>query len=742
MAIKSTDLSGELYNIKYYIDDESGIKGYLVPLSEVGKARYVKDLEQEKCIYFLIGRNDETFNDGVYVGITQEQKAFVRLEQHYNNRDKENYGNHWNKALILIRPDVWDEGMVSYLEEVFWILADRQKCELWNNAEPSLSKGEQYKANPEHRAAELESIASLVRSVGCEAYTDFLTKRHTKAVDAVKKSAMTARQKKERLQQIDTKYKWIPEIEVPEATANGMVDMIFRAIYADTAEMTDKERAEYISKLTFLDLACKKHCELLTAIGDRLDSELKAIMPSKWARQRHIVGNQLFGLCLRYTTYLDAMQFMPGYSDELADGDDKSAYNKNIKYLPDYTSILRDKSGYLQADKTVSAHSKIYRSILGIENIDCANGIFADTFNTGEAMRFDIVIGNPPYNDDTDRGNGGGGNSLYLEFARLADELAERYSSLIMPSNWMIQYPVGIKHSIVDSARKSTSKVLELHDFKDASKVFDTVTIPGGVCYYIMGKKTVESSKYYIHADKGNYELLETPLYNKEFNIVFRDKHAIEIVSKVKAVDGATYKSFGAFCAGVTHHFDDGEKDGVMVTNWRGYASRETAYYNIKYYVNPKTHKDMFGDPIINAWVAFEQIPRNAADYARHKLIVGAAFTAGSPQVIDVPLYIGNNSVCSMSYIPIFSPSDTEEECLIIRKYMMTQFFRYFVNILKPDQKMSNRVFALVPMQKFIGDTDIDWSQSISDIDEQLFKKYKLTADEVAYIKRTIKPMA
>lgn len=51
MAIKSTDLSGELYNIKYYIDDESGIKGYLVPLSEVGKARYVKDLEQEKCIY-------------------------------------------------------------------------------------------------------------------------------------------------------------------------------------------------------------------------------------------------------------------------------------------------------------------------------------------------------------------------------------------------------------------------------------------------------------------------------------------------------------------------------------------------------------------------------------------------------------------------------------------------------------------------------------------------------------------
>lgn len=740
MAIKSTDLSGELYNIKYYIDDESGIKGYLVPLSEVGKARYVKDLEQEKCIYFLIGRNDETFNDGVYVGITQEQKAFDRLLQHYNSRDKESYGNHWNKALILLRPDVWDEGMVSYLEEVFWILADRQKCELWNNAEPSVSKGNQYKANPEHRAAELESIASLVRSVGCEAYTDFLTKRHTKAVDAVKKSALTATEKRKSLQQIDARYKWIPEIEVPEATANGMVDMIFRAIYADTAEMADKERAEYISKLTFLDLACKKHCELLTAIGDRLDSELKVIMPSKWARQRHIVGNQLFGLCLRYPTYLDAMQFMPGYSDEGAD-DDKSAYNKNIKYLPDYTSILRDKSGYLQADKTVSAHSKIYRSILGIENKDCANGIFADTFNTGEAMRFDIVIGNPPYNDDTDRGNGGGGNSLYLEFARLADELAERYSSLIMPSNWMVQNPMGTKVALVNSIRAATNKMIELHDFKDASKVFESVSIPGGVCYYIIGKKTVESSKYYIHADQDNYELLETPLYNKEFNLVFRDKHAIEIVSKVKAVDGTEYKKFNVYM-GAKHHFDDGYKGCNMASNWEGYSILDTEKYCIRYYVNPKTHKDMFGDPLYYGFVSIDQITKNADDYKRHKLLIGQAYTAGSPQVTDIPFYAGNNSVCSMSYIPIFSPSDTEEECLIIRKYMMTQFFRYLVSILKTDQNLGNRAYALVPMQKFIGDTDIDWSQSISDIDEQLFKKYKLTEDEVAYIKRTIKPMA
>lgn len=229
------------------------------------------------------------------------------------------------------------------------------------------------------------------------------------------------------------------------------------------------------------------------------------------------------------------------------------------------------------------------------------------------------------------------------------------------------------------------------------------------------------------------------PLYNKEFNVIFRDKCAIGVIGKLQSVAGAKYPKFQDHCGCTQFYFSIKE---TMTSNWRDYASRETAEYNIKYYVNPKTHKDMFGDPIINAWVALKQIPKNADDYKRPKLLIGQAFTAGSPQVLDVPFYAGDNSVCSQSYIPIFSPSDTEEECLIIRKYMMTQFFRYLANIMKADQNISDRVFALIPMQKFIGDTDIDWSQSISDIDDQLFKKYKLTAEEVAYIKRTIKPMA
>lgn len=207
--------------------------------------------------------------------------------------------------------------------------------------------------------------------------------------------------------------------------------------------------------------------------------------------------------------------------------------------------------------------------------------------------------------------------------------------------------------------------------------------------------------------------------------------------------------SFADVCAGAKHYFDDGHK--VMVTNWNGYAPRKDDTYNIMYFVKARggsvhtgicTKVDSCIPSLGYGWVAKSQIPKNPNDYKRHKLIIGQAFTAGSDQVIDIPQYIGNNSICSQSYIPIFSPNDTEEECLNICKYMKTKFFRYLVRILKSGQIISNSIFKLVPMQDFGLDSDIDWTQSISDIDKQLYKKYNLTQSEIDYIEKTIKTMS
>ena len=63
------------------------------------------------------------------------------------------------------------------------------------------------------------------------------------------------------------------------------------------------------------------------------------------------------------------------------------------------------------------------------------------------------------------------------------------------------------------------------------------------------------------------------------------------------------------------------------------------------------------------------------------------------------------------------------------------------VGIRKSDQGAARQVYQFVPLQDFTPHSDIDWSQTVGEIDQQLYRKYALTADEVAFIEQMIKPM-
>lgn len=54
---------------------------------------------------------------------------------------------------------------------------------------------------------------------------------------------------------------------------------------------------------------------------------------------------------------------------------------------------------------------------------------------------------------------------------------------------------------------------------------------------------------------------------------------------------------------------------------------------------------------------------------------------------------------------------------------------------------MTKEKFAFVPLQDFTPQSDIDWTQSVADIDKQLYKKYGLTTEEQQFIESMIKPM-
>ena len=73
--------------------------------------------------------------------------------------------------------------------------------------------------------------------------------------------------------------------------------------------------------------------------------------------------------------------------------------------------------------------------------------------------------------------------------------------------------------------------------------------------------------------------------------------------------------------------------------------------------------------------------------------------------------------------------------------YIKTKIFRYLVSIKKRTQDAFSQVYEFVPLQDFTSHSDIDWSQSIPDIDRQFYAKYNLTEDEISFIEKMIKPM-
>ena len=100
------------------------------------------------------------------------------------------------------------------------------------------------------------------------------------------------------------------------------------------------------------------------------------------------------------------------------------------------------------------------------------------------------------------------------------------------------------------------------------------------------------------------------------------------------------------------------------------------------------------------------------------------------------------NEICTESYLTCFADDGlTEISVENAIKYMTTKFVRYSHSLSKSSQDATAKTFRFVPMQDFTNESDIDWSKSINEIDEQLFDKYGLSVDEREHIKSSIKDM-
>ncbi len=199
---------------------------------------------------------------------------------------------------------------------------------------------------------------------------------------------------------------------------------------------------------------------------------------------------------------------------------------------------------------------------------------------------------------------------------------------------------------------------------------------------------------------------------------------------KVKAIGG--FESVMDITTGRDAFGITGKRENVLLISsanpFPGSVELFCAHEEKRYIKREKVQKMV---ELIDKWKVYTSKGNGGAgvlDESKSSAIIGKAFI-GAP-----------GSVCTDSLLP-FGNFETEQEAISLQKYMKTKFYRFMVGILKTSQNLYQIVYKFVPVQDFTSNSDIDWSQSVDDIDKQLYAKYKLSSDEIAFIEKMIKPM-
>ncbi len=352
-----------------------------------------------------------------------------------------------------------------------------------------------------------------------------------------------------------------------------------------------------------------------------------------------------------------------------------------------------------------------------------------ELFNLKENMKFDAVVGNPPY-QESDGGAQASAKPIYNYFVESAKQINTRLINLIMPTRW---YAGG---KGLDDFRKQMlddKNIAEIHDFQNPSIIFPSTNIRGGVCFVIWdndynNEKDLVRVVSYGDSFTDRKELRRKLKLDGE-DIFIRNVESLEIIKTIKS--HSDFISFESYISS-RRPFD---LDGNITKNNRVFRPSKNGLNN------PVI---CYGKGRQIGYLEREEIAKNQEWVDKFKVYIARANNIGTELNDDnLNAYIGKpNTICTESYLVIganLNLGDNSAKNLI--QYLTTKFARFLHSVGKASQDATSKTFKFVPLQDFTENSDIDWSKSISEIDQQLYKKYNLSEEEIAFIERMIKPM-
>ena len=350
--------------------------------------------------------------------------------------------------------------------------------------------------------------------------------------------------------------------------------------------------------------------------------------------------------------------------------------------------------------------------------------------NDNDSMKFNAIVGNPPYQvNDGSGASDDAANPVYQLFVRISKQIAPQYISLIMPSKWMVGGKVILKSFRKEMMEDGHLSVMV--DYEDSGVCFTGQHIDGGICYFLWDEKHDGKLQYTYIPDNGSKIKTIRSLSDGNSDIVIRDSRRQTLLSKI------TKDTLFKQIVSLTQPFGI-RKDLFNSPERYPLSNLQSEPFNgcLKIY-GVKGIKG--GARRTIGYVSPSIVTKNIAAIEKYKLFFTTSYSTNAinpPETIEgEPL-----SACTETFL-LIGPFNSELEQRNCHKYILTNFFKVLLFFGRGTMQVSQEVFRFIPLQNFTESSDIDWSKSIPEIDQQLYLKYDLTDEEIAFIEKMIKPM-
>lgn len=481
------------------------------------------------------------------------------------------------------------------------------------------------------------------------------------------------------------------EVFTPPKVVNDMLDLLPPELFRD-------------SKTTFLDIGCKSGV-FLREIAKRLIAGLADELPDLQQRVDHILHHQLYGIATTELTSLVSRRTLycskyPNcrYSASRFDTPEGNIRFRNIPH-----DFVNGRCKWCGASEDQFGDAK--RNGLETHAYE-----FIHTTHPEEIfkMKFDVIVGNPPYQLD-DGGNGVSAKPIYHLFVEQAKKLSPRFLVMIIPARW---YSGGKGLDRFREEMLGDDRIRSVCDFPNAKDCFPELSISGGVCYFKWERDNRGLCEFRSFINAGEVSKALRNLH--EFPVFVRHNSAVSIIHKTRT---DAFESLSR-CLSSRNPFG-------IPTSARGLGTASAGMYKL---ISSAGEGFVHKTDIIGS--------RDVADAFKVMLTRVMVEHAGEPDkdgmfsVLATVMVMMPFEVCTDSYI-VGGKYDSQSMAENLAGYLKTKFARFLVLQAASSINLSKSTYQFVPMQDF----SKPWT------DAELYAKYKLTKDEIAFIESMIKPM-